>query len=109
MRLSPLDPEAFMFKSGMGWANFIEGNYEEAISWADISLSERPNFLTTLRCKVSALGLLGRMEEARAAVHTLLTLQPDATVPILQDLMPLKLDEHMAVYLDGLRKAGIPE
>ena len=74
-----------------------------------MSHNEQPMFLTALRCKVSALGLLGRTEEAREAVRTLLTLQPNTTVPIMQKLMPLKRAEHMAVYLDGLRKAGLPE
>jgi tetratricopeptide (TPR) repeat protein len=109
MRLSPLAPDAFMYKAGIGWAHFIEKRYEEAIDWAEKSLNERPQFLTALRCKVSALGLLGRAEEAHEAGSTLLTLQPDATIQNLQKLMPLKRDKDMAVYLDGLRKAGLPE
>jgi len=109
LRLSPLDPSASLFKAGIGWSHFVERRYEEAIKWADMALNERPRTQTALRCKVSALGLLGRTDEAREAVRTLLTLQPDATVSTLCAIMPLKRAEHMAIYLDGLRKAGLAE
>jgi hypothetical protein len=61
-------------------------------------------WLTALMCKVVACGLLGRMVEAGAALQALLTRQPDATIPKLQAIMPLKRAEHMAKYLDGLRR-----
>jgi len=109
MRLSPLDPWAHGFEGGIGWAHFVEGRYDEAIKWSDLALRDQPKFTTSLRCKVAALGLLGRTEEAAEALRTLLTLQPNATIPTLRAIMPLRRAEHMATYLDGLRRAGVPE
>jgi TolB-like protein len=109
MRLSPREPQAFVFKAGIGWAHFVEGRYEEAIKWADMALHDFPKWTTPRRCKASALGLLGRTDEAREAVRMLFTVQPDATISKLRSLMPLKRAEHMAAYLEGLRKAELPE
>jgi TolB-like protein/class 3 adenylate cyclase/Tfp pilus assembly protein PilF len=109
MRLNPLDPLSSAAKAGVGWAHFVEGRYEDAVKWADMAWTHGPRSITALRCKVAALGLLGRTEEAREAVRVLLTVQPDATIPNLRRLMPLKRAEHMAIYLEGLSKAGIPK
>ena len=107
-RLSPLDPQAPIFSTGIAWANFIEGRYEEAAKGADVMVRER-HHPTALRCKVASLGLLGRADEAREAVRELLATQPFATVSKLKTLMPMRRPEDMARYLDGLRKAGVPE
>jgi adenylate cyclase len=109
IRLSPHEPLAYIFKGGIGWAHFVEGRYEEAIKWADMAIHDEPRWTTPHRCKASAYGLLGRLEEARAALRMLLPLQPDATIAKLRSLMPLKRAEHMAAYLEGLREAGLPE
>ncbi|HXQ50363.1 MAG TPA: adenylate/guanylate cyclase domain-containing protein [Stellaceae bacterium] len=109
MRLSPLDPSFSTFKGGIAWAHFVEARYEEAVNWANMVLNEQPNNRTIWRCKVAACGLLDRMDDAREATRMLLTLQPDASIAKLRSLMPLKRAENMAIYLDGLRKAGLPE
>jgi len=109
IRLSPRDPGAHLFKGGIAWAHFVQARYEEAINWTDMVLREQPRYVTGLRCKVSACGLLGRKEEASESLRLLLTLQPNATVTKLRELMPLKHAQNMDLYLDGLRKAGLPE
>lgn len=108
-RLSPLDPQAPIFSIGIAWANFIEGHYDEAAKRADLAVRARTRNITAMRCKVAALGLSGRVDEAREAVSELLAAQPDATVSKLKSLMPMRRPEDLARYLDGLRKAGMPE
>ena len=108
-RLSPLDPQAPIFSIGIAWANFIEGRYEEAANRADLAMREQTRNVTALRCKIASLGLLGRADEAREAVRALVVVQPDATVSKLKSIMPMRRPEDMARYLDGLRKAGVPE
>jgi adenylate cyclase len=49
MRLSPLDPLSFRAQSGIAFANFLAGRYEEAIGWAEKALRERPNNLAAIR------------------------------------------------------------
>ena len=60
---------------------------------------------------VSALGHLGLLAEAEAARDELLRLKPDLTIGWIRS-RPLYLPmgrEFMDEYLDGLRKAGLPE
>lgn len=109
IRLSPIDPYTFLFRSGIGWAHFVEGRDGQALEWSERALSLQPKCVTSLRCKVAVLGLLGRADEARAAVRALIALQPDATVRGLECLVPLRDARHMDRFLDGLRKAGLPE
>ena len=52
---------------------------------------------------------LGRLAEARASASFLPTLQPMATIRMLRSSMPVRRPEDMARYLDGSRKAGLPE
>jgi TolB-like protein len=112
MRLSPLDPFAHEFKAGIAWACFIDGRYEDACEWADKALGEQPRYMPTLRVKLIACGLLGRTEQAEATKRALLALDPDATITKLLKITPLSrvnLKAALAAYIDGLRKAGLPE
>ena len=109
MRMSPVDPHGFLFRSGIGWAHFIEGRYDDALDWSDRALALLPNCITSMRCKVATCGHLGDNGEARDALQALLKMQPDATVTKLGEMIPLKRPEHMAAFLDGLRKAGMAE
>ncbi len=57
----------------------------------------------------SALGNLGRIEEAHAAVGEALLLKPDLSLSYLAKTLPTKQPDGLKPYLDGLRKAGLPE
>jgi adenylate cyclase len=61
---------------------------------------------------VSALGHLGQMAEAEHALNQLLQMRPDLTISWIRSrtssFLPMSRD-YMEDYLDGLRKAGLPE
>src|SRR5437016_2286221 len=64
--------------------------------------------------QVSALALLGREAEARAALAVLQELQPDVTITRNKEDRGYRIATpafHRLIerYLDGLRKAGLPE
>jgi tetratricopeptide (TPR) repeat protein len=107
IRLSPADPLGHTFKCGVAFAYFAEGQYEEAVNWADMALSEQPRFLPSLRIKAAASALLGRIKDAQATARLLLAAAPDLT---LRDV-PNKYSRPSSsfAYIDGLRKAGVPE
>jgi len=111
MRLSPLDPLGYLFAAGIGLAHLGVGRYEEALQWVDRSSRELPRYVTSLRLKVVLCAHLGRMEEARYWLRRMLDLQPDMTIAWFEEYttaMRLR-PEIRSIYVEGLRKAGLPE
>ena len=49
------------------------------------------------------------MDEARTAVRTALRLKPDLSLSYLAKTLPTKEPDGLGPYLEGLRKAGLPE
>jgi TolB-like protein/tetratricopeptide (TPR) repeat protein len=110
MRLSPLDPEGPGVKSGLAGAHLVAGRYEEALEWADRSLHEQPHFSPALRVKVVSLTQLGRIEEARDCLQSLLERQPGLTIAWYRRYGVRFLPpETLAVIIEAMRKAGLPE
>jgi TolB-like protein len=109
MRLSPLDPQRWMFEGGLALAHLIAGRYEEAVEWADRALQENPRAMAVLRFKAAACGLLGRIEEGRECVRRFRELVPGSTIASFKIFTQLLTHEFGALYLDGLRNAGMPE
>jgi len=58
---------------------------------------------------VSALGHIGRVEDARKAIKELKDAQSQATISWVKEYMPNKDADFRDFLLDGLRKAGLPE
>jgi tetratricopeptide (TPR) repeat protein len=111
VRLSPLDDFAWFGSLGFVFAHFMAGRYEEASAWCDRALHQRPNGLSALRMKAATCALLGRLEEARVWVERLLAMTPDATISSmrLHYSVFMKKPACLEAFLDGLRKAGLPE
>jgi len=108
IRLSPLDLLAHHFYTGMGWAHLFAGHYDEAASWARRAALEKPGWAPTARVETIACALAGRMEEAREALVRMLVIDPDLRLSKLT-LMNWRRVEDRALYIEGLRKAGLPE
>jgi adenylate cyclase len=94
----------------MALAHFAAGRYEKAIEWADRSLAAQPGYRTGLMVKVVSSAQLGCIDEARDALSRLLELEPGLTIarwkaPPVPPFPP----ELFARFVDGLRKAGLPE
>jgi adenylate cyclase len=54
-------------------------------------------------------GQAGRIEEGRAAVAELRRVAPEMTIKSTRAQVPWKDPADMERYLEGLRKAGLPE
>jgi adenylate cyclase len=106
-RLSPLDPFGWQFTGGIAFAHLAAGRYEEAIEWADRCLREKPSYGALVRAKAVSCAHLGRISEARESLSRLLDLHPGLTIAKLT--LPSLVPELAAVYVEGLRKAGLPE
>jgi Flp pilus assembly protein TadD len=110
MRLSPYDPLGYRFTGGLAIANLVAGRFDQAVMWADRALREQPRYTAAIRMKVVSCACLRRTAEARESLGRLLELQPDFTVTSFrlyaERFVPAKL---LLVYIEGLRKAGLPE
>jgi len=108
IRLSPHDGFVAFWLMGVFWAYHGEGRYEEAIDAAQKAIRLAPNNPTFRRQLASSCALSGRMDEARAALKDYLRLEPNHTIADASKV-PSKIQEHLDRFVDGLRKAGLPE
>jgi TolB-like protein len=110
IRLSPLDPLGYFFRQCIALAHFAAGRYEEAVVWIDKSLAEQPRFLPAVRLNVALSGYLRQTDEGGRWLARLLELYPGLTVARLTSFFAtFYVPEIRVRYLEGLRKAGLPE
>jgi DNA-binding winged helix-turn-helix (wHTH) protein len=101
---SPFDPSLFSAFTGMGAAFIGLGRFDEAVAAARKAIRQNELYPVTYRCLAIALAHLGRDAEAKEAAGVLLKLEPG-----------FRISEWPAgrwmpqIYIDGLRKAGLPE
>ena len=113
LRLSPRDIFANLWMNCLGRAKMQLGADADAIEWLRKSIENNRNFALTHFHLAAALGLLGALDEARAAAKVGLTLDPDFTIRRFR--AAAKSSDHPAylaglerVY-EGMRLAGISE
>jgi TolB-like protein/class 3 adenylate cyclase len=109
MRLSPLDPLSFRAKGGIAFAHFLARRYDEAITWAESALRERPNYLAAIRELAAASALAGHLPEAQKAMAHLRQIDPAMRVTTVKDWVPLRRPDDLKRLQEGLRQAGLPE
>ena len=110
MRLSPFDPQSWMFAGGFAYARFAAGRYEEAIEFADRAVHAQPRATAVLTVRIAAYGNLARLEHGRECVKRLQETDMWSRVVAFRKVAAKMLSpEVVALYLEGLRKAGLPE
>jgi len=96
--------------AGRALAHVVAGQYSEAIEWADRSLSELPRYGPAIRTKVVACVQMGRIAEAQESLARMTELQPGLTIAKFRAYAARNFPpELLAIYIDGLRKAGLRE
>jgi TolB-like protein/DNA-binding SARP family transcriptional activator/Tfp pilus assembly protein PilF len=109
MRLSPHDPYFFALRAAMASAHLAAGRYVDALSWAKMATQLKPNYLLAA-CIAGASGALaGRIEEARKAVASLRQIDPDLRISNLNSVISYLRPQELTKWVEGLRKAGLPE
>jgi adenylate cyclase len=109
IRLSPHDPNMGSFLVRSADAKYFMRDYEDAVAWA-VKALRQPNFQwSRYAVLLAALGQLGRVDEAKRHLQDLLGHRPDFTVSFVRDTHLFGNSEDFDHYLDGLRKAGVPE
>jgi TolB-like protein len=105
--LSPVNALKFAWQSAGSYAHFFRGRNEDALSWAQQVLRERPGYLPAERMVVAAAARLGR--PLAAQMERLRELDPTLRVSNLKEQIPLQRAEDLAELGDALHRAGVPE
>jgi tetratricopeptide (TPR) repeat protein len=79
-RLSPRDMIAYLWMYFVGAAKLQLGADAEAVAWLRRSIEANRNFPVSHFALAAALGLLGAIDEARAAAKAALALNPGYTI-----------------------------
>ena len=108
IRLNPHDPSIWTFMGGRSLALILLQRHEDALEWAIKSARQANAGWLSHAILASALGHLGRLDEARRAGGDMLYLKPDFSLSFIARTMPFKNPAHLERFLDGLRKAGLP-
>jgi TolB-like protein len=109
IKLSPRDTLAAVFFSGMAITLIFLERHEESVEWAQKTL-QHPHFPWQVRAHLtSALAHLGRDREAKSSLAGLLGFNPDISISAVKQMFATTDGPHRDHYLDGLRKAGLPE
>ncbi len=109
IRLSPYDPimHAYLTLRSATLVNL--GRFQEAVDVAR-DAQRQPNATPWPHLhEASALANLGRLDEARAAVDRALALKPDLSMRYVRTMLPHLPEAEVAAYLEGMRRAGVPE
>ena len=107
MRLNP--HYAFYYRTILGQANFHLKRYDEAAKPIEVVVARNPQFAIGHQWLAAAYGQMGRIEDAQWEAAELQTLVPDFSLSAERARAPYKRQEDLDLYIEGLRKAGVPE
>jgi len=107
LRLSPRDPFAAVYCGVAAYAQFVGGNYDEAIRMSREALRQRGDFVGAHRVLTVSAAMAGMNEVAEAALQELRRAQPNISLSWIANQMPFKRDVERERYLDGFRRAGL--
>jgi adenylate cyclase len=105
MRLSPHEPQKFLFYNFLALAEYHQGRYEAALRTAQLGLAVRP-FHWLYRICAACYGQLGRLPEAKVALADLDRALPKNSVHQWEITNPYVDPSHRAHFIEGMDKAG---
>jgi adenylate cyclase len=109
-RLSPRDPILWASTVVHALACILSRDTEEALHWARKTIQNpRSSGYWPQAVLAAVLAQQGQMEEAGKAVAAALEAKPDLTLTYLAETLPTKEPDGLEPYLEGLRKAGLPD
>ena len=109
--LAPYDPYFTLFETMYTVAYVFLGDWKRAAEVGRRSVANNPTFSNGYKPLIAALGHLGLREEAQGYIATLRgpEMEPNFTVEEFGRTYPFGRDSDRQSYLQGLRRAGVPE
>jgi adenylate cyclase len=109
MRLSPRDFLMVVWFTVSAWAYLSAGKFEQASDCAKRAIDCNPAFPDAHGTFAAASAHLGHIDDARAGLDEFVRLMPGLTVGDERLIRPFRRPTDCERFLDGLRKAGLPE
>jgi adenylate cyclase len=109
MRLSPRDFLMVVWFTVSAWAYLSAGKFEQAADCGKRAIDCNPAFPDAHGTFAAAAAHLGHMDDARAGLDEFMRLMPGLTVGDERLIRPFRRPADRERFLDGLRKAGLPE
>jgi TolB-like protein/Tfp pilus assembly protein PilF len=107
-RLSPRDPFLAIYAPTVRYmALFALGRYQETIDVCRETAALHPNHAGAWRLMTVSLALLGKTDEAKAALARTLVLQPDLSIDHVETNTVYADPADRARFREGLRRAGL--
>jgi adenylate cyclase len=107
MRLDPSHPGIWLHF--LAHAYFVGDNFEEAVSTLRRRINRQPETDISRVLLASCYGHLGHVDQARAEWAEALRYNPDYSLERKRSQLPYKYTDDWRRFVDGLRKAGLPE
>jgi TolB-like protein/Tfp pilus assembly protein PilF len=106
-RLSPRDAQQAIFLSAEAICHFVAGHYAESADLNRRAVQLRPLFVSAWRSLAAAASLAGDSDTAAAALAEARNRQPELSAEWIEESYALVRREDRALYIEGLRKAGL--
>ena len=107
--LAPFDPYFKLFETMYTVVHVFRRDYEKAVLVGRRSVRANPDFTNGYKPLLAALGHLGETEEASRYLRELLRREPGFSIQSFARRYPFRREEDREQYINGLRKAGVPE
>ncbi len=107
MRLCPFYRPGLLRALGNNYRT--SGRLEEAVACYRESLKRETGYLAAYVNLASALGELGRQDDAREAARDVLRQEPDFSIKAYTSGLSYRNPSDSERIAEGLRKAGLPE
>ncbi len=89
-------------------AHYMAFRYDQAVEWGRKATMEGSGAIGVWRILCASLAQAGRTEEAKEAMATLRKLQPSLSIAWIKQHVPYT-ERAMPHFIEGMRKAGLPE
>jgi TolB-like protein/class 3 adenylate cyclase/Flp pilus assembly protein TadD len=107
VRLNPFHPTWYLY--GIAEAHYGARQYNQAIAPLQAAVNRFPTFITPRRHLAATHAQMGHFDEARAEIEAIRKLDPSVCLNWYRERLHYEKIEDLEHYLDGLRKAGLPE
>ena len=107
MSLNPFYP--IWYRNGLARTLMCLDEFEEALALSDEALEIQPAFFQALLQRAYIYGQTGREADAHEAIDEVRRLAPNLRVRDMRGMLLINDEAAMKRYMDGLRKAGLPE